>query len=301
MVSVIVPLYRRVEFIEHQLAQFVHDDDFHRVDLIYVLDSPELADFLLPQARRLARLYQVPFRLAILNRNGGFSMANNLGATLARSRLLVLLNSDVLPDKPGWLGTMARFYDSKADIGALGVKLLYEDESLQHAGLYFVRPPGETVWFNEHYFKGLHRDFGPANEVRRVPAVTAACLMIASDLYSDVGGLQGHYIQGDYEDSDLCLRLSERGLTNWYLPSVELYHLEGQSYPTDARTRNASFNRWLHSVDWSDRISTVMSGLQDHGSENRALAQRRSALGLAPDRTDPPSPKREQTRKRTAS
>jgi GT2 family glycosyltransferase len=71
------------------------------VDLVYVLDSPELAEQAVQQAEGLARMYAVPFRLVLLRRNLGFADANNVGASYARGRLLLLLNSDVLPDRPG--------------------------------------------------------------------------------------------------------------------------------------------------------------------------------------------------------
>jgi GT2 family glycosyltransferase len=91
-----------------------------------------------------------------------------------------------------------------------------------------------------------------------VPAVTAACMMIDAGLYRELGGLRGKYIQGDYEDSDLCLRLFERGRRNWYLPSVELYHLEGQSYPSQTRELTGNYNRWLHTHTWHIEIASLM-------------------------------------------
>ena len=108
-VSIVIPLYRRLEFMEAQLAQFVHDSEMRGVDLVYVLDSPEQADDLAISAPQLHELYRLPFRVVTLDRNGGFSAANNLGASVAVGRLLLLLNSDVLPDRPGWLGTMTSY------------------------------------------------------------------------------------------------------------------------------------------------------------------------------------------------
>jgi GT2 family glycosyltransferase len=258
-VSIIVPLYRRIDFLEQQLAQFCHDPEIGRNELIYVLDSPELAEDLADFALQLFRLYQIPFRVAVLKQNAGFSGVNNVGSSLARGRLLLLLNSDVLPDQPGWVGKMTAFYDSTPRIGALGPKLLYEDDSLQHAGLYFFRPLGSSVWTNQHYFKGLHRLLPAANVTRKVPAVTAACLMISHRLYQEIGGLRGVYVQGDYEDSDLCLRLLEAGHENWYLPQVELYHLEGQSYPSAERRFASRYNEWLHTHLWNKQIEGVMA------------------------------------------
>jgi GT2 family glycosyltransferase len=154
---------------------------------------------------------------------------------------------------------MAAFYDATPDIGALGPKLLYEDESLQHAGLFFHRPAGARLWSNMHYFKGLHRSLPAANVTREVPAVTGACLMIATALYQRVGGLHGAFIQGDFEDSDLCLRLHEAGYSCWYLSEAELYHLEGQSYPVPLRQLTTRYNAWLHTELWNDAIVQLMA------------------------------------------
>jgi GT2 family glycosyltransferase len=259
-VTIVVPLYRRTEFLEHQLAQFVHDPELHRTDLIYVLDSPEEATRLRRFARHLHDLYGVPFRLAVLSANGGYSTANNLGASLARGRKLLLLNSDVLPARAGWLSQMTAFYDANPRIGALGPKLLYEDGSIQHAGMWFERDTerdGEHGWSNEHFYKGLHRHFEPANVSRAVPAVTGACLLIDAELYGSLGGLRGTYVRGDYEDSDLCLRLREQGRESWYVADVELHHLEGQSYPTPERAAASRYNQWLHSDRWSAALSEL--------------------------------------------
>lgn len=262
-VTVLVPLYKRLDFLEHQLAAFVSDPAMREVDLVYVLDSPELSEQAVRLAEGLSRMYDVPFRLVLLRRNLGFADANNVGARSARGRLLLLLNSDVLPDRPGWLAALVDAHDRLPDVGAVGAKLLYEDDSLQHAGMYFDRPEGSQLWTNGHYFKGLHRSFPPACVERAVPAVTGACLLLATELWQEVGGLCGGFVQGDYEDSDLCLRLLERGLRNWYVPGAELYHLEGQSYPDELRRAVGRYNTWLQTHLWDDQVGAAM---RDHGA-----------------------------------
>lgn len=271
-VSIIVPLYGRIDFVEHQLAQFVNDPDFSDVELIYVLDSPELAESLRVMAPALFELYGVAFRTVILKTNLGFAGANAQGVSCASGRLLLLLNSDVLPDRPGWLTTMTEFHDRTPKLGAVGPKLIYEDMSIQHAGMYFARVPGTKYWENIHYFKGLHRSFAPANATRIVPAVTGACLLISRQLWELVGGLKGVYVQGDFEDSDLCLRLKERGFDCWYLAEVELFHLEGQSYPTQLRQLTSRFNSWLHSYLWDEEIESLMG---EFGRERPLGAKRK--------------------------
>jgi GT2 family glycosyltransferase len=274
-VSIVVPIYKRLEHLEMQLAEFVRDPDISVADLIYVLDSPEQSEEFLDRAAQLTPLYRVPFRVAVLEKNAGFAGANNVGASVGRGRLLLLLNSDILPDKPGWLSRMRDFYDSVPHIGALGAKLLYEDDSIQHAGMYFHRSPGSNVWHDAHYYKGMHRSLAAANIVRSVPLVSGACLMIDRTLYEELGGLRTIYVRGDYEDSDLCLRLIDNGRENWYLPEVELYHLEGQSYSVTAdqaghRYTANRYNAWVHTHLWGERIREVMSG---YGREATQVSQ----------------------------
>jgi GT2 family glycosyltransferase len=258
-VSIIIPLYKRVDLIEQQLAEFALDAEISEAELLYVLDSPEQEDELLFLAARLFPVYRVPMKIAILGRNVGFAFVNNAGASIASGRLLMLMNSDVLPDKPGWLGKMTRFYDATPNIGALAPKILYEDGSIQNAGMRFHRPLGTSVWLDAHFYRGLHRDFPAANVPRKVPLVSGSCFMIASSLYRQLGGLRGVYVQGDYEDSDLCMRLNELERDNWYLPDVEVYHLEATSYASEERMPVNRYNGWLHTHVWQDRIESLMA------------------------------------------
>jgi GT2 family glycosyltransferase len=257
-ISILVPLYERIDLVEHQIAHFWEDPDTQAAELIYVLDSPALSEPLARLAGPLHDLYGLPFKIIELSRNAGFSTANNIGAANARGRLLLLLNSDVLPVRDGWLSRLRAFYDATPQIGALGPKLLYEDDSLQHAGMYFQRDAESRFWENQHYFKGFSRSLPAANVSRPVPAVTGACLMIERALYEDIGGLSSMYLRGGYEDSDLCLRLIEAGRRNWYLADLELYHLEAQSFPIHFRSTNR-YNAWLQTDVWDARIAQTMS------------------------------------------
>ena len=267
-VSIIVPLYKRIDLIEQQLAEFVLDPEISQADLIYVLDSPEQKDELLFLASRLFPVYQIPMRIAVLQRNVGFAGANNAGASIARGRMLMLMNSDVLPDKPGWLGDLVNFYDATPNIGALAPKLLYEDGSIQNAGMYFHRQPGMDLWTDAHYYRGLHRDFPPATVPRKVPLVSGACVMISRSLYEELGGLQGVYVQGDYEDSDLCMRLMAMGLDNWYFPQAEVFHLEALSYAPSMRMPANRYNAWLHTHLWKDEIERLIEDAEWTSPEN---------------------------------
>jgi GT2 family glycosyltransferase len=259
-VSVVVPLYRRVDLIEHQLAQFANDPAMREAELVYVLDSPELASELLPRVAELHQLYRIPFRLAILSRNGGFAVASNLGAYLARGRLVLLLNSDVLPDRPGWLPDLVEAHDSLPEAGVVAPKLLYDDGSIQHAGLELRGNPVSGGRELTHLFKGLHRGFAKANERRRATALSGACLLLERELFVELGGFSVDYVKGGYEDAELCMRIGERELGAWYVPEVELYHLEGRSYVPSATDMSSRFNAWLFDQRWGERAEQIAAG-----------------------------------------
>ena len=228
--------------------------DLAAVELIYVLDSVEQRDELARQARELFALYGLPFRVVNLTAGAGFAGANNHGIEVARGRAAAAAQLRRDPRPAGLdrrdervLRRTPRDRRARPEAALRG--------RLAPARRPLLPPPaGSELWENAHCFKGLHRSFPAANVARPVPAVTAACMMIDRDLYEEVGGLPLHYVQGDYEDSELCLRLAEAGRQSWYLPAVELYHLEGQSYVAEVRRVPSEYNMWLHTALWGDRI-----------------------------------------------
>jgi O-antigen biosynthesis protein len=78
-------------------------------------------------------------------------------------------------------------------------------------------------------------------------------------LFEDLGGLRGQFLQGDFEDSDYCLRLRTAGRDVWYAADVELLHLEGMSYPNELRAAVGRYNKWLHTQLWDGVISDIMA------------------------------------------
>jgi GT2 family glycosyltransferase len=260
--SLIIPLYGRYDFMEHQMARFVDDPALRGQEVIYVVDDPAIYDPARLLAVDLALLHGMPFRLVYGDRNLGFSGATNLGASVARGQYFLLMNSDVIPRRFGWLADLLAAYKRLPDAGAVAPKLLYEDNSIQHAGMQFVRYPlWADMWVNEHPGKGLADQTG--SEPIACDAVTGACLLIEAELYRRVGGLSEDYIIGDFEDSDLCLKLARAGRRNWVVPSVALYHLERQSQdlagPPDWRINLSLLNCWTHHRRWDTTISRLMA------------------------------------------
>lgn len=259
-VSIVVPLYRNLSFLRFQVAALARDPECRAAELIYVLDSPEQrreAEHLL---RGLHAMHGMSFTLLVMPRNLGYAAANNAGAADARAPAMLLLNSDVVPARPFWLGKMTAAL-SQTGVGAVGPKLLFDDESVQHAGLFFQRDL-DGVWLNAHYHKGMPRAWPGAAQPRRVPGVTGAALLVHRHLFEAVGGICEDYIIGDYEDSDFCLRLHAAGAQTMYVPAAELFHFERRSISLHqgyTGTLACRYNRRLHHQRWDETIAALMS------------------------------------------
>ncbi|MBC2885237.1 glycosyltransferase family 2 protein [Ochrobactrum sp. CM-21-5] len=273
LASIVIPLYRNLDFLRFQFSAMATDPWLaENAELIFVLDSPEIQDDTEHMLGGLHILHDLPFRLAIMNRNGGYARACNAGASIATGTTVVMLNSDVVPMNHGWLQHLIQpLFDDKK-LGAIGPRLLFEDGSLQHAGLYFGRDR-QGVWLNHHYYKGMPGNYAPARIAREVPGITGACLVTRKDIFDLVGGYTEDYVIGDYEDSDLCLKIRQLGFHIWYEPTVALYHFERRSIrrSTDYMRGLASqYNSWLHTQRWNEDITELMAPKHDDRPTERA-------------------------------
>ncbi|WP_181704524.1 glycosyltransferase family 2 protein [Chthonobacter rhizosphaerae] len=261
LASLVIPLYKVLDFLKFQVAAFASDPQIaQKAEIVYVLDSPEQAEEVDHLLTGLHLVYGLPITLVVMPRNAGYAPACNRGAAVARGALLALLNSDVIPIEPGWLGVLAQRL-GRGGVGAVGPKLLFEDDSVQHAGMYFARDH-RGRWHNHHYHKGMPRHYAPADVERDVPAITGACVVTTKALYDRVGGFTEDYVIGDYEDSDLSLKMRAAGASIRYVPAAELYHLERRSIKASSdymRGVTSQYNSWLHARRWADTMQALMT------------------------------------------
>lgn len=260
--SIIVPLYGRLDFVEHQLIEFSRDPWISaHAEVVYVLDDPQLVEPFAQQAHTWHRLYRLPFKWVWGSTNRGFSGANNLGAANSRAPLLVFLNSDAFPQQPGWLQALIAELHSDPRLGAVAPRLVFGDGSIQHAGMEFARRDEWGIWINHHPRMGLAPALDPHTQTTPLPAVTGACLVIERDTLDAAGAWDTGYLIGDFEDSDLCLKLRAHGLRVAYVPSVQLTHLERQSFKLlgqdDFRQKVVIYNAVRHQNRWADALQEL--------------------------------------------
>ncbi|GAA5445591.1 hypothetical protein Misp06_03794 [Microbulbifer sp. NBRC 101763] len=261
--SVIVPLYGRYDFLLHQIAQFTEDADFAETELIYVLDDPRLYDAFIPFCYDTSMLFPVSFKVIYGGRNLGYAGANNLGVRYASADNLVLLNSDIIPSCSGWISRIEQKVSSLKDVGVVAPKLVFDDGTIQHVGMTFSNSVQfGNLWLNEHPGKGNPEWLVDIDSVMESPAVTGACMFISKALYDSADGLDETYVLGDFEDSDLCLKLREAGYRHYVLADEKLYHLERMSQNLfenrDWKFKITLYNAWQHTERWGSLIEQLV-------------------------------------------
>ena len=170
-----------------------------------------------------------PDTLKVLTWQGkgfNYSALNNFGARYATGEYLLLLNNDTEVITPGWLEEMV-MYAQQRRVGCVGAKLLYPDDTIQHAGVGFGIG-GVADHLHKHFPATSDGYMGRLNYVQDVYGDTAACLLIRKEIYDEVHGLDESYAVA-FNDVDFCVRVREAGYTNVFTPFAQLYHYESKS------------------------------------------------------------------------
>jgi GT2 family glycosyltransferase len=167
-----------------------------------------------------------PVQLVELPGPFNFSRVNNLGSEHAPDGFLVFLNNDTEVLTPDWLQHLL-YYAEQPDIGAVGPLLVYEDRTVQHAGVALgMRGTADHVM--RRFPLDVDGYAGSLACAREVSAVTAACMMMSKSRFDEAGRFN-EYFATAYQDVDLCLRLRERALRIIYTPQAVLIHHESVS------------------------------------------------------------------------
>jgi GT2 family glycosyltransferase len=172
-----------------------------------------------------------------------FSKVNNFGANNADGAYCVFMNNDTEVITREWLENLL-FYADSPGVGAVGPLLLFPNGTVQHAGVV-LGFRGTTDHVMRNYPADVDGYFGSLSCAREVSAVTAACVMIKKEIFTEVNGFEENY-NALYQDIDLCLKIRKKGYTIIYTPVVKLYHMEsvtrGENY--DFMDRMLLKDRW---------------------------------------------------------
>jgi len=226
--SIVIPVFNKVELTRQCLVHLAKVTDGVSYEIIIVDNNST------DGTKEFLDSLDGDVQIIRNNKNLGFGKACNQGARVARGKYFVFLNNDTIPH-PGWLQTLVNEADSDPDVAIVGSKLLYTDNTVQHAGIVFNRKTG----LPGHWASGVTKDSPLVSNRRQCKAVTAACMLVKREVFERVKGFDEAYING-YEDIDLCLKIERQNGKIIYQPESCLYHLESQ---TQGRQDHMDHNR----------------------------------------------------------
>lgn len=251
LISIIIPNKDHIDDLEQCLVSLYNDSTYRNFEVIVIENnSTEPETFIYyEKIKRYSNL-----KVLYWEREFNYSAINNFGVKEAKGDYILLLNNDLEVIAPEWLEEML-MYAQRADVGAVGAKLYYPDDTVQHAGV--ILGVGGVAG---HAHKGFGRyDYGYMTRARiaqNLTACTAACLMMPKKVYDEVGGLEEGYAVA-FNDVDLCMKIRKAGYLIVFTPYAELYHYESKSRGAeDTPEKTARFNSEvaLFESRWGDEL-----------------------------------------------
>jgi len=223
-ITIILPFHNKAEMTIDCLRS-IEKSTYTNFKVLLISNNSEPAEYQKIADFSASRHY---IELHQLNIPFNWSAINNWGVAQSTSEFVLFLNNDMTVINADWIEALMDCA-VKENVGAVGAKLLFEDNTVQHAGV--VMGLGGIA---SHAFKHIDGDapgyFGYAAVVRNCSAVTGACMLVRRSVVNQIEGFNED-LKVAYNDVDFCLRLREAKLKVLITPFAKLYHLESKTRP----------------------------------------------------------------------
>ncbi len=217
-ISIIIPFKDKVDMTKRCVVSIEEKTKYDNYEIVLVDNRSE-------EDETKAYLDSVKGKHTVLKYDEPYSFGklNNWAVEQVNGAHILLLNNDTEVIKEGWLSAMLE-YSQREEVGAVGAKLLYSDDKIQHGGI--VVGLGGAAAHSHRLLRGDMPGYnGWLVNVVNYMAITGACLMIKRELFLSMEGFAPEFDPA-YQDVDLGIRLYEKGYWNVYTPYAELYHHE---------------------------------------------------------------------------
>ncbi len=170
-----------------------------------------------------------------------YAAVNNFAARAAKGELVLFLNNDIEAITPDWFEELVK-RAVQPGVGAVGAKLYYADDTIQHAGL-IIGLGGVAGHSHLNYPRSAPGHMQRLQYAQNVAAVTGACLLMKKTVFDEVGGFDEGFVLA-FNDVDICLQVLAKGYRIVWTPDAELYHLESKTRgPEDTEEKQKRFKR----------------------------------------------------------
>ncbi|QBB71850.1 glycosyltransferase [Pseudolysobacter antarcticus] len=225
LVSILIPFREQPKLLDACVSSILEKTRYQNFEILCI-DNGSVEPATLAT---IGSLQQRDPRVRVLRYDAPFnySAINNFGVTHARGEHILLLNNDTEVIGEEWLDSMLE-HSQRPEVGVVGARLLYEDGTIQHAGV--LVGPGGVAGHAHLFLPGDHPGyFARAQLVQNLSAVTFACAMTRRDVFEQLGGLNENELKIAFNDVDYCLRVREAGYLIVYTPYALLHHYESKS------------------------------------------------------------------------
>lgn len=238
LVSIIIPNYNNKAILERCINSILANTQYENYEIIVVENNSTDAD-LFTYYKELENNKRV--HVISWNHPFNYSALNNFAVEFSHGEYLVLLNNDTKILTSDWMEELLGVCQQQ-DVGAVGVKLVYEDGTIQHGGV--ILGIGDVA---DHAHKGYSMKssgyMGRLVVAQNFSAVTAALMMTRKSLYKQVGGLDERYTVA-YNDVDFCMKITSLGKYIIFDPFVCAYHYESKTRGLeDTPKKKARYNK----------------------------------------------------------
>ncbi len=238
LVSIIIPNKDHTDDLEKCLASVYGKSTYKNFEVIVVENnSTEEETF---EYYKEAQSRYKDLKVITWENSFNYSAINNFAVKQANGEYVLLLNNDIEVITPDWLEQMLMFAQ-RDDVGAVGAKLYYSDDTIQHAGV--IVGLGGVAGHSHKYFDRDNPGYmARASIAQNLSACTAACLLIRKSVYEEIGGLDENYAVA-FNDIDFCMAIRKAGYLIVFTPYAEFYHYESKSRgDEDTPEKRARFN-----------------------------------------------------------
>lgn len=226
LVSIIIPNKDHIQDLDRCLSSVYEKSTYKNFEVILVENNSTREETFAYYEK--AEQEHKNLRVLYWKEHFNYAAINNFGVSQSKGEFLLFLNNDVEVITPDWIEEMLG-YCQREDTGAVGAKLYYPNDTVQHAGIVIGLGTDHVAG---HIFYGVKRSQftygGRANSTQDISAVTAACMMVKKSVHDEIGGFDQRF-EVAYNDIDYCLKVRELGKLVVFQAFAELYHYESKS------------------------------------------------------------------------
>ncbi len=242
LVSIIIPNMNHKEDLQKCIESIQKKSSYKNYEIL-VIENNSTEENIFEYYRELQALVNV--RIIKWEDKFNYSAINNYAVNFAKGQYYIFLNNDVEVISQNWIEEML-MYAQRKDVGAVGAKLYYPNNTIQHAGV-ILGINGIAGHVHKNWNRNESGYMNRAVYAQNLSAVTGACMMVSKEVFEQIKGFDEQFAVA-FNDVDLCLRIRKLSKLIVWNPCAELYHFESKSRGYDSLDNSAQGKRFVKEI-----------------------------------------------------